>query len=63
MNFLEQLINNHVLLASGLSWLISQIFKVIINLVVEKRIVWERFFGDGGMIQPDTVHHQIGHQP
>lgn len=49
MNFLEQMINNHVLIAAGLSWLVSQIFKVIINLIIERKVVWERFFGDGGM--------------
>lgn len=31
------------------SWVFSQIVKVIINLFVERRFVFERLFGDGGM--------------
>lgn len=49
MNIFEQLIHNHILITSGIAWLISQIFKIIINLIVEKHFVWERLFGDGGM--------------
>ena len=49
MSIFEQLIENKILLTSGLAWLISQFLKIIINLLVEKRIVWERLFGDGGM--------------
>ena len=49
MDVFKQLINNHILLASGISWVVSQILKVIINLVVERKVVWERLFGDGGM--------------
>ena len=49
MNIFEQLINNHILIAAGVSWIVSQILKLIINLIIEKKIVWERLFGDGGM--------------
>ena len=49
MDIFKQLINNHILIASGISWVVSQMLKVLINLVVEKRVVWERLFGDGGM--------------
>ena len=49
MDIFEQLIQNKILLTSGLAWLISQFLKIITNLLIEKRIVWERLFGDGGM--------------
>ena len=37
-------------LATALScWFIAQLIKIITNLFIHKKIVWERLFGDGGM--------------
>jgi len=30
-------------------WFVAQLIKVIINIFIQKKIVWERMFGDGGM--------------
>lgn len=46
--FLE-LITNPFLLTGVSSWLMAQILKCIIYGVINKKIVWERLFGDGGM--------------
>lgn len=40
---------NEMLIVPLISWAIAQILKVVINLIIEKKIVFERFFGDGGM--------------
>ena len=49
MNVLMELVENKVLIFSGLSWIIAQIIKIIIALVTEKRFRPDRIFGDGGM--------------
>ena len=49
MNILEQLIENKILITAGLAWLISQVFKIITNLLVDRKFSFERLFGDGGM--------------
>ena len=46
---LNELIRNHILWAAAFSWLVSQLLKVIINLIVQKKFVLERLWGDGGM--------------
>ena len=40
---------NEMLIVSLASWAIAQISKLVINLIIEKRILIERLFGDGGM--------------
>jgi len=40
---------NRLMLIAFLSWLGSVLIKAVINLIIHKRIVWNRFFGDGGM--------------
>lgn len=47
--WLKELATNPFLVTSISSWGIAQVLKVIINFVVQKKIVWERLFGDGGM--------------
>ncbi|MBQ6594546.1 MAG: divergent PAP2 family protein [Clostridia bacterium] len=42
-------LNNAVLLAGAAAWTICQITKTIIHLIINKRLVWERLVGDGGM--------------
>ena len=49
MNIFEQLIENKILITAGLAWLISQVFKIITNLLVDRKFSFERLFGDGGM--------------
>ena len=49
MGWLIDLITNPYLLTATTSWAVAQVLKVIINAVVNKKLVWERLFGDGGM--------------
>ena len=49
MEILKQIFTNHVLLAPVSAWIISQIIKAVINLLVYKKFSLERLFGDGGM--------------
>ena len=49
MRFFEEIIKNHVLWASIISWGISQVFKIITNLLIDKKFDPGRIFGDGGM--------------
>ena len=44
-----ELLNNRILIAGAVAWLLSQITKTIIHLILNKRLVWERLLGDGGM--------------
>ena len=49
MEYLKLLITNHTLLAAVYAWAISQVIKFVINIIVEKKVDFTRFFGDGGM--------------
>lgn len=49
MDYLTDFFTNHMLLAPGFAWLTCQLLKLLINLLVEKRLILERLFGDGGM--------------
>ena len=40
---------NPILLAAAIAWTLSQLSKTIIHLIINKRLVWERLLGDGGM--------------
>ena len=40
---------NPILLAGVVAWLVSQLSKAIIHLIITKRFQWDRLFGDGGM--------------
>lgn len=46
---LLDIVNNNVLIAAMLSWLISQVIKAILNAIINKKFSFERLFGDGGM--------------
>ncbi len=48
MNLLDAF-TNPVLIVPIVSWLIAQVFKITINSLMNKRVVVERLFGDGGM--------------
>lgn len=43
------ILQNRILIAGCVAWLISQIIKGVIHLIIHKRFVWERLLGDGGM--------------
>ncbi len=49
MSFLEALFQNKILLASFWGWLIAQVLKTIIYVIVNKDFNPERLVGDGGM--------------
>lgn len=49
MDWMLDLFSNPFLLTSLSSWFVAQVLKVIINAVINKKIVWERLVGDGGM--------------
>ena len=40
---------NPILLTGAVAWLVSQLSKAIIHLIITKRCHWDRLFGDGGM--------------
>lgn len=52
MNFWEwllKLITNPFVLSGGAAWLIAQVVKTVIHAIINKKIVFERLIGDGGM--------------
>ena len=49
MHYIKELLSNHILAVTLLSWLFAQILMVIINAIVTKKFDITRFFGDGGM--------------
>lgn len=52
MTFLEwilELISNKFILTGAAAWLIAQVVKTIIHAIINKKIVFERLVGDGGM--------------
>ena len=49
MEFLWDLLSNPFLVTPIIAWFIAQLLKVIINLIVNRRLIWERLIGDGGM--------------
>lgn len=49
MEKILEIFTNELLLAPIAAWLIAQILKMLINLVIERKLSLERLFGDGGM--------------
>lgn len=49
MQILKDIFTNHVLMTAAAAWLLTQVLKLIIHLIVEKRFAFERLLGDGGM--------------
>lgn len=49
MEFLEELINNRILMCSFTAWAIAQILKTLINFLTTREFNPERLFGCGGM--------------
>jgi hypothetical protein len=49
MYYINQLLQNHILLNAIMGWFCAQVLKTITHLIVYKKFVWERLLGDGGM--------------
>ena len=49
MNFISGVLNNKILLAAFWAWLIAQILKTLIYVIMNKNFNPERLLGDGGM--------------
>ena len=45
----SQIIGNRIIQTGAAAWVCSQVIKLIIHLILNKKVVWERLFGDGGM--------------
>lgn len=43
------ILENRVLVACALSWLVAQLLKFLISWMIEKKMDWRRCFGMGGM--------------
>lgn len=48
-DILKELIANYILITPILAWLVSQLFKFVIHSAVERRLCFERLYGDGGL--------------
>ena len=44
-----EICGNKIIQTGAVAWVISQVIKTLIHLIVNKKIVWERLVGDGGM--------------
>lgn len=40
---------NRILVTGIVAWMVSQLIKAVIYLIINKRLEWERLTGDGGM--------------
>ena len=49
MDWLYDLVTNRFLITGVSSWFVAQILKTIIYAIINKKLVLERMFGDGGM--------------
>ncbi len=49
MNFLIDLLHNQIFVSAVLGWMVAQILKTIIHMIVTKQFVAERMVGSGGM--------------
>ena len=49
MQWLYDLLGNPFLIAGISAWLVAQVVKTVIHAIINKKVVWERLVGDGGM--------------
>ncbi len=49
MTFVEELLTNEIFLTAAAGWLVAQILKTCIHLLLTKKFVAERLVGSGGM--------------
>ncbi len=49
MKYIVELFTNPLIMVPVCSWFIAQIIKTVLNAVVNRKLSFERLFGDGGM--------------
>lgn len=49
MQFLNELFQNVIFVSAALGWLVAQVLKTLIHLIITRRFVVERMVGSGGM--------------
>lgn len=49
MSFLFDLLHNQIFLSAVIGWLVAQVLKTIIHMIVNRQFVAERMVGGGGM--------------
>lgn len=49
MHWITDIFQNPYLMAGLSSWFAAQVLKTILHAVINKKLNWERLFGDGGM--------------
>ncbi len=49
MDFIAELFHNQVFVSAALGWLVAQVLKTLIHLILTKQFVVERMVGSGGM--------------
>lgn len=49
MEFVSELLSNRILIAASCGWLVAQVLKTLIYVIVNKSFNPERLLGDGGM--------------
>lgn len=49
MEYITQMLHNQILTNAIIGWACAQVLKTITHFIVNKKFVWERLVGDGGM--------------
>ena len=49
MNFFSELFSNKIFVSAALGWMVAQVAKTIIHMIITKKFVAERLVGSGGM--------------
>ena len=49
MEFITELLHNRIFVSAALGWMVAQVLKTIIHLILTKQFVAERMVGSGGM--------------
>ena len=49
LQIITGIISNRIIQTGAVAWTVSQVLKTLIHLFINKKIVWERLVGDGGM--------------
>ena len=49
MDFFSELFQNQIFISAILGWLVAQVLKTLIHMIISKKFVAERMVGSGGM--------------
>lgn len=49
MKYLQEILHNEILISAVAGWLVAQLLKTLLHLIVTKKFVAERLVGTGGM--------------